>query len=122
MSTQSLPTIIKEFRHTLSSHHIPNSIEEALTDSKWARAVQEELEALQKNKTWKLVPPLEHKKLVGCKWVFTIKHKADGSVDRYKARLMAKGFTQTYGVDYSETFSPVAKLDTVRVLLSLAEI
>uniref|UniRef100_A0A2N9IGY8 Integrase catalytic domain-containing protein n=1 Tax=Fagus sylvatica TaxID=28930 RepID=A0A2N9IGY8_FAGSY len=120
VSTQRLSEPLKAFAHTLSSCNIPSSVEEALSDPKWAQAIKEELEALQKNKTWALVVLPEGKKTVGCKWIFSIKYKADGSIDRCKARLVAKGYTQTYGIDYHETFSPVAKLNTVRVLLSLA--
>jgi len=71
-----------------------------------------EMEALEKNGTWDLVNLPNGKKLVGCKWVYTIKYKADGSIERYKARLVDKGFTQTNGVDYMETFAPVAKMNT----------
>ena len=80
----------------------------------------DEMAALQKSCTWTLAQLPKGKRTVGCKWVFSIKHKVDRLIERYKARIMAKGYTQTYGIDYQETFSPIAKLNIVLVLLSLA--
>ena len=79
-----------------------------------------EMEALEKNKIWELVKLPAVKKPMGCKWVYTVKYGADGSIERYKARLVAKGYTQTYGIDYIETFALAVKMNTVRILLSLA--
>ncbi|KAJ0444834.1 putative RNA-directed DNA polymerase [Helianthus annuus] len=110
----------KAFTASLYDEQLPNSVEQALDSENWKDAMEIEMEALLRNKTWEkcVLPP--GKKTVGCRWVFTIKHKPDGSIERYKARLVAKGYTQTYGIDYSETFSPVAKIDTIRVLFSIA--
>ncbi|RVX16933.1 Retrovirus-related Pol polyprotein from transposon RE1 [Vitis vinifera] len=99
---------------------IPNSVQEALADPKWKATMNEEMKSLQKNETWELVECPPRKKPVGCRWIYTVKYKADGSIERFKVRLVAKGYTQTYGIDYTETFAPVAKINTVRVLLSLA--
>lgn len=120
VSYEGLSPTYKLFAMNVSNILVPANIQEALSIPEWRKAVQEELMALQKNGTWELTVLPEGKKTVGCKWVFVIKHKADGSVERYKARLVAKGFTQSYGIDYEETFAPVAKLNTVRVLLSIA--
>jgi hypothetical protein len=79
--------------------------------------MQKEISALEENHTWVVTDLPPHKHPIGCKWVYKIKYKADGTIERYKARLVAKGYTQCEGLDYHETFSPVAKMTTVRCLL-----
>lgn len=110
----------KTFVTNLTDVEIPKNVGEALKNPEWRAAILEEIRALEKNRTWDVVEKPKDKTIIGCKWVFTVKYKADGTIERYKARLVAKGYTQTYGVDYQETFAPVAKINTVRVLLSLA--
>ncbi|KAK2454457.1 putative mitochondrial protein [Trifolium repens] len=100
----------------------PQSYEEASKNEHWVTAMKIELEALAKNCTWKVVEQPPHTKPIGCRWVYKIKHKADGTIERYKARLVAKGYNQVEGIDYFETFSPLAKLTTVRTLLAVAAV
>jgi hypothetical protein len=86
----------------------------------WRQAMNLEFDALLQNHTWTLVPSHPFQNLIGCKWVFRVKRKADGSVERHKTRLVAKGFHQQSGVDYDETYSPVIKPTMVRTVLSIA--
>ncbi|WKA12632.1 hypothetical protein VitviT2T_029998 [Vitis vinifera] len=97
--------------------HIVN---QALTDPKWRQAMNDEFDALVRNGTWKLVPSTSMQNLVGCKWVFRIKRLPDGSINKYKSRLVSKVFHQRPGVDYHDTFSLVVKFITIRLVLSLA--
>ncbi|RVW46696.1 Retrovirus-related Pol polyprotein from transposon RE1 [Vitis vinifera] len=120
VSTHRLSESNKSFVNQLSTVSIPNSVQEALADPRWKAVMNEEMKSLQKNETWELVECPPGKKPVGCRWIYTAKYKADGSIERFKARLVAKGYTQTYGIDYTETFAPVTKINTIRVLLSLA--
>ncbi|RVW12206.1 Retrovirus-related Pol polyprotein from transposon TNT 1-94 [Vitis vinifera] len=120
ISYDKLSPTFRAFTSSITEIQVPQNIQEAFKYPKWKAAVDEEVRALEKNGTWEITDLPRGKKPVGCKWIFTVKYKADGNVDRYKARLVAKGFTQSYGIDYQETFAPVAKLNTVRVLLSLA--
>jgi hypothetical protein len=98
---------------------VPASHRTALSKLAWRTAMEDEFAALQRNQTWQLVPKPHGINIVGSKWIFKTKFCPDGSVDKHKARLLARGFTQQYGIDYLDTFSPVVKPGTVCLVLSL---
>ena len=82
--------------------------------------MDEEMVSLDANYTWELMPLPHDKKAIGCKWVYKVKHNANGLVSKYKAILFAKGYAHTYGIDYEETFSLVARMETVRAIIVMA--
>ncbi|KAG8489064.1 hypothetical protein CXB51_017032 [Gossypium anomalum] len=98
----------------------PSDYEEAVKDKRWKKAMEAELDMIHKNETWELVNRPDHQKVIGVKWVFRTKYNADGSLNKYKARLVVKGYSQQYGIDFMETFAPVARLDTIKLLFALA--
>lgn len=126
MTTRSMNNIYKPKQmHVVTKHPLPLSLEptcvsQAISEPRWRAAMSDELTALMKHGTWELVPPPQNCCPVTCKWVFRVKRTATGSIDRFKARLVAKGFLQKPGIDYTETFSPVVKPATIRIILTLA--
>lgn len=121
-----LPTIltIENFLHHLYKSSVCQISTETkpqtyLQDAKydhWQQAIAEELQAMGANKMWTVVQLPLDRESVGCRWIYKIKRKADGSIENYKARLVSKSFTQQTGLDFTGTFSPVAKVTSVRVI------
>ncbi|XP_015166247.1 uncharacterized mitochondrial protein AtMg00820-like [Solanum tuberosum] len=103
----------------ISTNVEPSTYEEAITDSRWVHAMNQELHVLKDNGTWNLIPLPHSQSVIGCKWVCKIKYKSDGTVERYNARLVAKGYNQTVEIDYQETFSLVVKMVTIRMVIAL---
>ena len=98
----------------------PRSVKDALENESWIEAMNEEIEKIEKNKTWTLVPRPKDKNMIGTKWVFRNKLNEDGKISRNKARLVCKGYSQEEGIDYGETFAPIARLKGVRTSLAYA--
>ncbi|KAE8962079.1 hypothetical protein PR001_g29825, partial [Phytophthora rubi] len=104
-----------------ATEEVPKTYAEATTrqdQDEWKKAIASELELLVANKTWKPVPKPAHQRPIGCRWVFAVKRDEKGQVVRYKARLVAKGYSQRHGIDYEETYSPVAYLNSIRAMLA----
>ncbi len=100
----------------------PTTYREAIAHQEWQQAMAEEIAALERTKTWDVVPAPTHVTPITCKWVYKIKTRSDGSLERYKARLVARGFQQEHSRDYGETFAPVAHMTTIWALLAVASI
>ena len=98
----------------------PTCFDEAAKQKKWVDAMNNEIEAIERNNTWDLVDLPAGKNVIGVKWVYKTKLNEKGEIDKHKARLVARGFSQQPGIDYGETFAPVSRLDTVRFVLVIA--
>ena len=119
---RSIPTHLLDYHcyTALATLHEPHTYHEASTDHLWQIAMKEEFDALSKNHTWDLVIFPPRKSVVGCKWIYKIKTRSDGSIEHYKTRLVAKGFTQEYGIDYEEMFASVTSISSVCAFLVVA--
>jgi hypothetical protein len=100
----------------------PSSFEEANKLQVWKDAILEEYRSILKNNVWDIVQRPKDKSMVSSKWIYKIKHVSDGSVEKFKARFLARGFTQKEGIHYDETFSPLAKYTSIQVIIALASV
>ena len=98
----------------------PQSFKEAFHDPRWKETMDEEFDLLHENKTYELASLPPRRKLVQCKWIYKTKIATDGTTTKYKDRLVAKGYSQVQGLDYNETFTLVARMDSIRLVLSIA--
>ncbi|KAG7533570.1 Transcription factor MADS-box [Arabidopsis thaliana x Arabidopsis arenosa] len=119
---QATLPIARPKRNARAPETEPQNFKQAMAHPHYPKAMDLEISALEQNGTWSVESLPPGKTVIGCKWVYTIKYNPDGSIDRYKARLVAKGYTQQEGIDYIDTFSPVAKLGSVKLILGLAAI
>ncbi|KAK2352556.1 putative mitochondrial protein [Trifolium repens] len=97
----------------------PINWQDAIANPKWHNAMQEEINSIEKNRTWKLVELPDHKKAISVKWIFKLKTNLDGSIAKHKARLVARGFLQQQGIDYTEVYAPVARMETIRLVVAI---
>ncbi|KAK8946402.1 hypothetical protein KSP39_PZI006857 [Platanthera zijinensis] len=98
----------------------PTTFDEAATKQEWRITMNEEIRMVEKNNTWRLVKPPANKDIIGLKWFYKIKENEDGSINKYKARIVAKGYSQILGIDFNQTFAQVAQLETIRAIISFA--
>lgn len=105
----------------LLSEAEPVSLDQALQDPKWICAMEDELESIKRNETWQLVSLPSDKKPIGVKWVYKVKVNPSGEVVKHKAKLVARGFLQKAGIDYDEVFAPMARLETVRMVIIVSQ-
>ena len=119
LSYHHLSSPYSAFISTLSYVSLPKTVHEALSHSGWKQAMVEAITALHSTSTWDLVTLPVGKSPIGCRWVYIVKIGPNGGVDRLKARLVAKGFTQIHCSNYYDTFSPVAKMTSICLLLSM---
>ena len=98
----------------------PSSFEEAMQEPTWVDAMVEEYDSIVINSAWEIVPRPVGKSVVGSRWIYKVKQAADGSIEKYKAIFVSRGFSQIEGIDYEETFAPVARYSSIRTILALS--